>query len=483
MSAVIDSSVVGAPSLGFPSDEHLISRLRAQDGDAFAMLVTRYERQLLSFCRRLLGSHEDAEDVLQDTFAAAYQAILADDRVIECRPWLYQIARNRCLNAIRGRRQTQPLAVGDLEQEAPLGPADYVANRVELETLVGDILALPDQQRKALVLHELEGCSYVQIGHHLGTSVASVRSLLLRARRTLSGLAEARGLSCAEVRMRLEESSSPAAAVRRHAELCSECGRYRRQLKRRPARVLRALSPLGAVPALKNFVLGKVLGQAGPSGVAGGAGAAGAGGAASVGAGGVATAGAGLSGAVVKTLAGLAVLAAAGTGTVVTQQASTGGQHHARPPATLSSPAVPTQSTSPALVVVPSPPVRTAAPVRSAAAAKVTPSPAPASPAPPASSTAPPAPPTAPGSPASQGTSGVQTTSSPTTVARTRPTSGSGVTPARTRPLPVQLPNSSRTLPGSSSPNSSQAGFPGRVRSDPSSSSSPAAADTSTATG
>ena len=65
------------------------------------MLVSRYQSRLLAFCRHLLGSREDAEDVLQDVLTAAYNAMLADDRAINVRPWLYRIARNRCLNHLR----------------------------------------------------------------------------------------------------------------------------------------------------------------------------------------------------------------------------------------------------------------------------------------------------------------------------------------------------------------------------------------------
>jgi RNA polymerase sigma factor (sigma-70 family) len=443
VSAVIESAVVGAQPLGYCSDEALISRLRANDDNAFATLVSRYEHQLLAFCRRMLGSREDAEDVLQDTFAAAYKAILADDRVIEARPWLYQIARNRCLNTIRGRHHTQPLAVEGVEREAPLSTVDQVARRVELNLLVGDILALPAQQRQALVLHELEGCSYAEIAHHLGASVASVRSLLLRARRSLLALAEGRALSCAETRLQLQEADSPSAALRRHIESCADCAQYQRSLKRRPLRVLRALSPLGALAGLKNLLLGRVLREAGPTGAAG---AAGAGGAASLGAGGALTAGAGVSGAVVKALAGLALLAAAGTGTVVTQQATTGGHHHASPPAPASAPvALPPHSVQ----SVASPPSYPAAgPSTHSGVSEPAHASTPA--ARPTSTTPQSTPPTTPSSSGTQGGSGVQTPSSPTTAARSRPLSGSGMAPARTRPLPVEAPYSQGTT-GSSS--------------------------------
>src|SRR5438067_5345161 len=90
-----------SPLLRLQSDERLISLVRRGNGAAFEVLVARYQTRLLAFCRHLLGSREDAEDILQEVLASAYNAILADDRPINVRPWLYRIARNRSLNHLR----------------------------------------------------------------------------------------------------------------------------------------------------------------------------------------------------------------------------------------------------------------------------------------------------------------------------------------------------------------------------------------------
>src|SRR5271165_2327187 len=90
-----------SPLLRLQSDERLISLVRRGNPAAFETLVARYHSRLLAFCRHMLGSQEDAEDVLQEAFAAAYNAMLADDRPINARPWLYRIARNRSLNHLR----------------------------------------------------------------------------------------------------------------------------------------------------------------------------------------------------------------------------------------------------------------------------------------------------------------------------------------------------------------------------------------------
>src|SRR5438270_12670607 len=85
-----------SPLLRLQSDERLIALVRRGNAPAFEMLVSRYQSRLLAFCRHLLGSREDAEDVLQEVFTAAYNAMVADNRPINVRPWLYRIARNRC---------------------------------------------------------------------------------------------------------------------------------------------------------------------------------------------------------------------------------------------------------------------------------------------------------------------------------------------------------------------------------------------------
>ena len=101
-----------SPLLRLQSDERLIVLLRRGNTAAFEVLVSRYESRLLAFCRHLLGSREDAEDVLQEVMTAAFNAIVADERPINVRPWLYRIARNRSLNHLR---RTQAIAVDTMD--------------------------------------------------------------------------------------------------------------------------------------------------------------------------------------------------------------------------------------------------------------------------------------------------------------------------------------------------------------------------------
>ena len=174
------------------SDERLVASVRRGNHGAFTVLVKRYESRLLAFCRQMLRSREDAEDVLQEVFVAAFNAMIADDRPINVQPWLYRIARNRSLNHLR---RIKAISVDPMEMpEAEIGTstADTVHRREELQLLVDDIQQLPETQRSALVLREMEALSYDQIAEVMDKSVPSVKSLLVRARVSLAATREER---------------------------------------------------------------------------------------------------------------------------------------------------------------------------------------------------------------------------------------------------------------------------------------------------
>ncbi|MDQ6803627.1 MAG: sigma-70 family RNA polymerase sigma factor, partial [Actinomycetota bacterium] len=258
-------------SLAREPDERLISLVRGHEVEAFEALYARYRRELLGYCRRMLGSHEDAEDVLQEVFAAAYRAMMANERPIECRPWLYRITHNRCLNEIRRRPSTDPLPAerddgGDSATsraaQRNVTTADEYERKETFRLLVRDIQALPRAQRRALVLREVEGCSYDQIAGATQASLASVRSLLLRARQGLAEAVEAREIPCAEVMSELLEANArgvgPAALARRHVSQCERCALASAGLKRGSRRKVAALLPVGPLVALKQFAFSKL---------------------------------------------------------------------------------------------------------------------------------------------------------------------------------------------------------------------------------
>src|SRR5436190_8051222 len=171
-----------SPLLRLQGDDRLVALIRARHDRAFEVLFDRYQPRLLAFCRGMLGSTEDAEDVLQDVFVAAHSAMLADSRPINARPWLYRIARNRCLNHLR-----RPVADGqdsmDVHPHANGATTlEQVQSREELRAIFSDVHELPETQRTALLLREIDDLSYTEIALAMGTTLPSVKSLLVRAR-------------------------------------------------------------------------------------------------------------------------------------------------------------------------------------------------------------------------------------------------------------------------------------------------------------
>ncbi len=265
------------PLLRLQSDERLVVLTRRGNQSAFETLVARYQSRLLAFCRHMLNSREDAEDVLQEVFAAAFNAMVADDRPINVRPWLYRIARNRSLNHLR--RQT---AIGVDSMDVHLADhgqttADKVHRREEFRQLVGDVQELPETQRTALLLREIDALSYEQIADVMETTIPSVKSLLVRARVSLAEMAEARKLSCEEVRLELGEVaeglSRMSAPVRRHLKSCDRCATFRQQLKE-TNKALAAIMPVAPLLFFKKFILAHLGTTASAGGASAAAGAA-----------------------------------------------------------------------------------------------------------------------------------------------------------------------------------------------------------------
>jgi RNA polymerase sigma factor (sigma-70 family) len=321
--------------LRLQSDERLIALIRRGQHAAFETLFSRYQSRLLAFCRHMLGSKEDAEDVLQEVFAAAFNAILADEREINVRPWLYRIARNRSLNHLR---KASAIGVDSMDvhyAENGLSTAEKVMRRESFRQLIGDVQQLPETQRTALLLREIDALSYEQISDAMETTVPAVKSLLVRARISLAEAAEARKLTCDEVRLELGEVAeglikvSP--SVRRHVRDCERCRTFRKHLKDNNV-ALAAILPVGPLLLLKKLVLtklGSTAGSGGPhvAGSSGAGAAAGAGAVSGVGAsGGFVTAGVGAL--ATKAVAGLAVAAIVTAGTVEADHGASHARHH-----------------------------------------------------------------------------------------------------------------------------------------------------------
>jgi RNA polymerase sigma factor (sigma-70 family) len=262
--------------LALAGDEKLVEQIRRGNEAAFEVAFERHGAGILAFCRHMLGSPEEAEDAVQHTFAAAFRDLQRhDERPLALRPWLYAIARNRCLSLLRSRREQAT------EQAEPLtaGLAEQVERRAELRELLRDLRDLPEDQRAALLLSEVGDLSHAEIANVLGGGEGRVKALVFRARSGLIQRRAARETPCEEIREQLANlrgGSLRRGGLRHHLRECAGCRAYREQV-RQQRRMLAAALPVAPSLGLKSSVLA-ALGLGGGS--AGGGLAAGLGGAA-----------------------------------------------------------------------------------------------------------------------------------------------------------------------------------------------------------
>jgi len=187
----------------------LYTRARAGDGEAFRALTEPYRRELQVHCYRMLGSFQDAEDVLQETLVAAWQGLDGFEGRASIRTWLYRIATNQCLNALRsasrrpakewdvpGVEPPEPTRLGEVTWlepfpdallagalDVPLGPeARYAQTESISLAFVTALQALPPRQLAVLVLRDVLGFHADEVADMLDATVDSVNSALKRAR-------------------------------------------------------------------------------------------------------------------------------------------------------------------------------------------------------------------------------------------------------------------------------------------------------------
>jgi RNA polymerase sigma-70 factor (TIGR02960 family) len=182
----------------------VLARARAGDEHAFRELTEPHRRELHVHCYRLLGSVQDAEDVLQETLLAAWRGLAAFEGRAGVRAWLYRIATNRCLNALRdARRRPAPVPPfqppeptrygehtwlepypGDVPDTAP-GPEERHQARETIElAFIAGLMDLPPRQRAALVLKDVLGYPTAEVAAMLDTTETAVKAALQRARST-----------------------------------------------------------------------------------------------------------------------------------------------------------------------------------------------------------------------------------------------------------------------------------------------------------
>ena len=242
------------------SDQRLVAAVRAGDDRAFEALYQRYQRRIYAYVLGMVKDHGRAEDVTQEVFVSALRRMRATDRTIAFKPWIYEIAKNACIDAFRRSRRSEEVSY---DAEEGLAPSDHtrlaapgpspeaaVSAKHDLETLCGAFGGLSESHHQILVLRELEGLTYEQIGARMGMTRPAVESTLFRARRRLTEEYDelVSGARCLRVRSIIAAAASGALGVRdsrrlsRHLSHCQPCRREalaagldRGLLVRRPA--------------------------------------------------------------------------------------------------------------------------------------------------------------------------------------------------------------------------------------------------------
>ena len=173
------------------ADLELAARCRAGDADAFEELYRQHARRLFSLVMRMVGSAEDAEDLVQEVFLQAHRKLAGFRGESTLGTWLYRLTMNHCLDHLRGRQAKMSRATGSLDDEdaiEPVAPAPMVPQAISRLDLERAIDALPPGSRAAFLLHDVEGFEHREIADILGISEGTSKSQVHKARLKLRTL-------------------------------------------------------------------------------------------------------------------------------------------------------------------------------------------------------------------------------------------------------------------------------------------------------
>ncbi len=228
------------------TDHDLVQAVRAGDDHAFERLYQRYHRRISAYIFGMVHDHGRAEDLTQEVFVSALRRMRQTDRPIVFKPWVYEIAKNACIDAFRRSKRAEEVSI---DADDGLAPADHgklasnspspdaaVEGKQQLDDLCGAFGGLSDAHHQILVMRELEGLSYREIGERLDMSRPSVESTLFRARRRLTEEYEdlRTGARCLRIQEIIEHAGATATAlgtrdqrrVGSHISHCQPCRKH-----------------------------------------------------------------------------------------------------------------------------------------------------------------------------------------------------------------------------------------------------------------
>ena len=242
-STVGTGSIVAEPVVVNDDDHRLVAAVRRGDDRAFEALYSRYHRRIHAYVMGMVKDHGRAEDITQEVFVSALRRMRETERPIAFKPWVYEIAKNACIDQFRRSKRTEEVS---LQAEDGLAPADYgrlvgsdpaphdaVAAKQELDNLCGAFGGLSDTHHEILVMRELEGLSYREIGDRMGMSRPAVESTLFRARRRLTEEYDelVSGARCLRIQSLIATAAESRLGTResrrlsRHVAYCQPCRR------------------------------------------------------------------------------------------------------------------------------------------------------------------------------------------------------------------------------------------------------------------
>ncbi len=263
---------IAATNASVATDGDLVAAVRLGDDAAFGELYRRHYPKVNAFVRRLVRDHGRAEDVTQEAFVSALRRLRRTDAPIDFKPWIFEIARNGSIDLYRRGRRTQEISVdfdsGMASAEVarlpgPAGAESSVLDRERFDHLRGALDELSDTHHQIIVLRELEGLSYREIGVRMNLSAAAVESALFRARRKLEHEytqlhtgRRCRAILTAIARLAEGvESDRDRRRLDRHARRCSGCRREARSLGVEPMLTRRTIAArVAAVLPLPAFL-------------------------------------------------------------------------------------------------------------------------------------------------------------------------------------------------------------------------------------